>query len=213
MDILDQHYFRIAMLFGRGRITAPVDDSGSVQIVQVQMSGLEVADERYRVPEFGFTSNPPIGSDVLALHVAGDRTAGAVVATNHQPSRPTGLQPGETMLYSQDGKHVYITSSGGIVVEAKGQDVAVNNARNVVWNCSGDFTLKLGGKFNVVAPGGTNFDTPTLDSTGDITDQTGSGNAESMSLMRTKYNEHDHVVEEVQTGGSNVTSNTPLPQM
>ncbi|WP_423236877.1 phage baseplate assembly protein domain-containing protein [Burkholderia cenocepacia] len=58
------------------------------------MNGLEVPAGRYRVPEFGFSSNPPIGSDALALHVAGDRSAGAVVGTNHQGSRPRGARAG-----------------------------------------------------------------------------------------------------------------------
>jgi phage baseplate assembly protein V len=139
--VMDQMNLRFAMLFGRGRVTGPVDDSGAVQMMQVQMSGLEVADERYRVAEFGLTSNPPVGSDALALHVAGDRTAGVVFATNHQASRPTGLQPGETMLYSEDGKQVYLTAGGGIAVEAKGQNVVVNDAADVTATASGTFTV------------------------------------------------------------------------
>lgn len=194
MDFLDHLYARVTMMFGRGRVTGIVDDSGSVQVMQVQKSGLEVADDQYRVAEFGFTSNPPIGSDVLTLHVAGDRTAGAVIGTNHQPSRPTGLQPGETMLYSQDGKYVYITANGGIVVEAKGQNVVVNDAANVTWNCSGDFTLQLGGRFNVVAPGGTNFTTPMLASSGDIQDNSET-NSRTVAAMRSIYDGHTHTSE------------------
>lgn len=198
---------RIQMLFGRGRVTV-VDDTGTVQIMQVQMNAIETPDNRYRIAEFGFTSNPPIGSDVVALHMAGDRSSGAVVATNHQQSRPTGLAAGESMLYSQDGKQVYMTASGGIVVEAKGQDVVVNDARNVTWNCSGDFTLNCGGKFNVVAPGGSKFTTPTVQSTGDMQDNTAT-NSHTMAQMRSIYNTHTHPVTGVQTGGSTVTSNAP----
>lgn len=152
MEVFDHLYARITMLFGRGRVTGPVDDSGTVQMMQVQMSGLEVADERYRVAEFGFTSNPPIGSDVLALHIAGDRTAGAVIGTNHQPSRPTGLQPGESMLYSQDGKHVYITASGGIAVFANGQPVNVTGATTVTVNASQEISLISQTKVAITAP-------------------------------------------------------------
>lgn len=165
---------RIQMLFGRGRITH-VDDSGPVQVIQVKMNGLEVPDNRLRLAEFGFTSNPPIGSDVLALHMAGDRSAGAVVSTNNQQARPKGLLSGETMLYSQDGKYVYMTASGGIVVEAKGQPVTINDASNVTVNCSG--ILK------VVAPGGVQFQTPTVTVTGvlNIENQAGATNASTMT--------------------------------
>jgi phage baseplate assembly protein V len=198
---------RIQMMFSRGRVTY-VDDSGPVQKLQVRLSGLETSDGRLRMQEFGFTSSPPIGTDVLGLHISGDRSAGTVFATNHQQSRPTGLVAGETMLYSQDGKHVYLTASGGIVVEAKGQDVVVNDAANVTWNCSGDFTLNCGGKFNVVAPGGSKFTTPTVQSTGDMQDNTAT-NSHTMAQMRSIYNGHTHPVASIQTGGSTINSNPP----
>ena len=177
-----------------------VDDSGPVQKMQMLMNGIETPDNRLRVAEFGFTSNPPIDSDAITLHVAGDRSAGAVIGTNHQPSRPKGLQPGETMLYSQDGKYVYLTASGGIVVEAKGQDVVVNDARNVTWNCTG--------VFKIVAPGGIEFDTPMVKSTGDMQDNFNT-NAHTMAQMRSIFNGHKHPVENVQGGGSTIVSDVP----
>ncbi|WP_185733023.1 phage baseplate assembly protein V [Burkholderia seminalis] len=201
---------RVRSLFGRGRITL-VDDTGPVQIVQLRMNGLEVPSGRYRVPEFGFSSNPPTGSDALALHVAGDRSAGAVVGTNHQESRPRGLAPGESILYSQDGKSVYL-KNGSIVVEAKGQDVVVNDAANVTWNCSGDFKIVAGGKFSVVAPGGAEFDTPMLSSTGDMQDNVET-NDETMKGMRERYDEHTHDVVNVQGGSSTIVSDVPNQQM
>ncbi|MGS1064328.1 phage baseplate assembly protein V [Burkholderia glumae] len=201
---------RIRNLFGRGRITL-VDDSGPVQIVQLRMNGLEVPAGRFRVPEFGFSSNPPIGSDAVAGHVAGDRSAGVVVGTNHQQSRPRGLSPGESILYSQDGKSVYL-KNGAIVVEAKGQDVVVNDAANITWTCSGDFKIVAGGKFSVVAPGGSDFDTPMLASTGDMQDNTET-NSETMKAMRELYDTHTHDVQEVQGGESTIVSNVPNQQM
>lgn len=202
---------RIRNLFGRGRITL-VDDSGPVQIVQLRMNGLEVPTGRFRVPEFGFSSNPPEGSDALALHVAGDRSAGAVIGTNHQESRPRGLAPGESILYSEDGKRVYLTASGGIVVEANGQDVVVNDAANITLNCSGDCTMNIGGKLDVVAPGGVTFTTPLVGSTGNMQDNTGT-NSETMKGMRELYDTHTHNVQEVQGGDSTITSNVPNQQM
>jgi phage baseplate assembly protein V len=199
---MDRLFMRLRGLFGRGRVTL-VDDSGVVQQMQVAMSGLNCADDRYRVAEFGFTSSPPIGSDVLTLHVAGDISAGAVFATNHQQSRPTGLQAGESMLYSEDGKQVYMTASGGIVVNANGQDVVVNNAADVTWN--------LTGKLKIVAPGGVEFDSPTLTNTGDMQDNVGT-NTQTMADSRETFDGHDHDIDEVQTGGSTVTSNKPNQQ-
>jgi phage gp45-like len=176
--------------------------------MQVRANGLVTSDNRFRFSDFGFTSYPPDGSDVAYGAIAGDPGNVAVIATNHQQSRPRGLASGESMLYSEDGKQVYLTADGGIVVEAKGQNVVVNDAANVVWNCSGDFTLNVGGKFNVVAPGGTKFTTPTVQSTGDMQDNTAT-NSHTMAQMRTIYNTHTHPVAQIQTGGSTINSNAP----
>jgi len=204
---MEQHLFerlfrRIQMLVGRGRITQ-VDDSGPVQRLQVQASGFELADKRARVQEFGLTSNPPIGSDAALMAMTGDRTAVMVVGTNHQGSRPRNLAPGETKLYSEDGKYVYLTASGGIVVDANGQDVVVNNAKDVTWN--------LSGKLTIVAPGGIDLQTPMVKSTGDMQDNYES-NDKTMKGMREIYDIHTHPVRNVASGSSTVTSDVPSQQ-
>jgi len=204
---MEQHLFerlfrRIQMLVGRGRITQ-VDDSGPVQRLQVQASGFELADKRARVQEFGLTSNPPIGSDAALMAMTGDRTAVMVVGTNHQGSRPRNLAPGETKLYSEDGKYVYLTASGGIVVDANGQDVVVNNAKDVTWN--------LSGKLTIVAPAGIDLQTPMVKSTGDMQDNYES-NDKTMKGMREIYDIHTHPVRNVASGSSTVTSDVPSQQ-
>jgi phage baseplate assembly protein V len=197
---------RVRAIIGRGRVKF-VDDSGSVQKMQVLMNGIETSDNRYRVPEFGFTSNPPVDSDVIAVHVAGDRSAGAVLGTNHQPSRPTGLQSGETMLYSQDGKSIYLTASGGIVVEAKGQNVVINDASNVTCNASGTLTINapsivLNGNVQIngnIGQSGASGARGTATFTAPIT-------APDVNLPNGAVNSHNHYVPAA-PGTSNVMAN------
>ncbi len=185
---------RIYSLVGRGRVKL-VDDSGPVQKMQLLMSGMETPDKRYRVPEFGFTSNPPIDSDAIALHISGDRSAGVVIGTNHQPSRPTGLQPGESMIYSEDGKYIYLTASGGIVVEAKGQNVVVNDAANVTCNASATLTVNaptivLNGNVQIngnIGQSGTGGTKGTATFTAPIT-------APDINLPNGAVNGHNHYV-------------------
>lgn len=173
---------RVLMLFAPGRVKL-VDDSGLVQKVQVWVNDLETISDLRRLAEFGFTSAPPIDSDVLAVFVGGDRANGVIVATGHKQSRPTGLKSGEAMIYSLDGKQIYLTAGGGIKINANGQPIEVDNASDVTLNCTG--------KFKVVAPGGVEFDTPTVKSTGDIVDNSGANEA-SMASMRDTYDSHDH---------------------
>src|SRR6202030_2468262 len=113
---------RIGNIVGRARVTS-TNDSGTVQMVQVQTNELETIDNVPRLIEFGLTSVAPDGTDVFMANLGGAKNNAVVIATGHQASRPKGLKAGETMIYSQDGKSVYLTASGGIVIEAKGQPV------------------------------------------------------------------------------------------
>lgn len=195
---------RVLLALGRGRITTS-NDSGVVQLVQTKFNDLETIDGMPRVAEFGFTSRPPDGTDVVAVFIGGDRSNGVIVATNDQSSRPTGLAVGETKLYSLAGQYVYLSASG-IVIEAASMPVTVNDASTVTVNAQ--TTVK------VVAPTEIDFETPLLkvsgeiQAGGDITDNSGSGGA-SMASMREIHDEHDHDVSGVQTGSSTVTTKTP----
>lgn len=172
--MLDRIRRAIELLVGRGRVTT-VNDQGPAQLLQVKLSYMEVRDGTPRLAEFGFASNPPASSDAVLVFAAGDRSKGVVIATGHQASRPRNLAPGESMLYSEDGKSVYLTAAGGIVVEAKGQPVTVNDASVVTVNASGDVI----------------FNTPLLKVSGDVVDNYAT-NARTLAAMRAVYNAHEH---------------------
>lgn len=131
---------RVQLFVGRGRVTTS-NDGQTVQKLQVKLGALETRDDTPRLAEFGFTSRPPIGSDVIVVFVSGDRSNGVAIATGHQQSRPTGLLEGESMVYDLWGKKIYFTKDGGIIVDAKGTPVTVNNATSVTINASDAITL------------------------------------------------------------------------
>jgi phage baseplate assembly protein V len=176
----------IAAMLGRGRVTTS-NDAGQVQFLQVRLSELELRDSTPRVAEFGFSSRPPIGSDVVLVFLGGDRSNGVVVATGHQESRPRNLIEGESILYDLFGRSIHLTKDGGIVVEANGAAVAVNNATTV--------TINATEKVRMV--------TPLLEVTGGI--KAGGDIADavrSMAADRVIFNQH--------TNGSGTS--TPTPQ-
>lgn len=206
IDALQRLHQRLLHAIGRGRITTG-SDVGAVQTQQVKLGPLEIKDAVPRLAEFGLTSMPPVGSDVVLVFIGGDRSNGAIIATGHQQSRPTGLNPGETMIYSQDGKSIYLTAAGGIIVDGKGQDVIVNGAANVTVNSSATVTVN---STDVVinASEKIRMNTPLLEVTGDVIDNVGS-NAHNLASMRSIYNGHTHQVQHIATGGATVTSNVP----
>lgn len=176
---------RIQLTVGRGRVTTS-NDSKSAQILQVRLGALETRDGTPRLAEFGFTSRPPVGSDVVVLFIAGDRSNGVAVATGHQASRPIGLEEGEAMVYDLWGKSIYFTKAGGIVIDAKNTPVAINNATTVTINAADEVVMN----------------TPQLRVSGDIV---AGGNVSdatrSMAADRTIFNAH--------TNGSGTTTPTP----
>ncbi|CAJ2713658.1 phage baseplate assembly protein V [Burkholderia pseudomallei] len=189
--IIERVARRVLLSLARALVTT-VNDSGGVQMMQVKLNALETRDNTPRVAEFGLTSNPPVNSDAFVVFLGGDRSNGVVLGTVHQPSRPKNLAPGETMIYSQDGKSIYLTASGGIVVNAKNQAVTVNNATTV--------TINAATKVRMV--------TPRFECTGDIVDNCDT-TGRSMAADRVIYDGHNHDIHNVQAGSSTITSNAP----
>lgn len=184
--VMERLWRRVQLMSSWGRVTFS-DDSNSAQLLQVKLNDSETRDDTPRIAEFGLTSRPPDGSDVLVVFLGGDRSKGVVVATAHQASRPKGLLTGETMLYDLWGKSVHLTKAGGIVVEAQGAPVTVNNATTVTINAADSVELV----------------TPLLHVTGDIVaDGNITDAVRSMADDRKLFNSH--------TNGSGTT--TPSPQ-
>ncbi|MEK6491786.1 phage baseplate assembly protein [Klebsiella grimontii] len=183
---------RIASMLGVGRITA-MNDSGTTQSVQYQ-TPLEVASA-HRLAEFGFSSGLPAGTDVVLAFLGGDRSSPVVIATNHQGFRHADLQPGETVVYNQWGLNIQLTEDG-ISIDAKGQDVTVNNAKILTATATEQVKLI----------------TPKLLVTGDVIDNCET-NDKTLKQLRDTYNEHDHEVKGVEQGNDAVTSEKPGEQV
>lgn len=114
---IERTWQRVRNAIGIGAIRA-VDDSGPVQMAQVQIGWKELRDQTPVLYHFGYTANPPVGTDAALNFGDGDRSRGMVVASNNQPVRPKGLLAGEVMIYDNAGNHVYLRQGGIIEVIA-----------------------------------------------------------------------------------------------
>lgn len=181
-------YRQIKMMFGLGKVTG-MNDTGPAQTLQYK-NAMEVLTAA-RLAEFGFSSGPPIGSDVMVAFLGGDRSNPVIIATNSKAYRHTGLKAGETVVYDQWGKYIKLTEEG-IEVEANGKPVTVSRATVVT----------ITGTEEIIA------DTPVFKCTGDIIDNSDT-NATTMKQLRDTFNDHDHFVEGVQGGGLTIQSDKP----
>ncbi|WP_224375863.1 phage baseplate assembly protein domain-containing protein [Klebsiella grimontii] len=186
-------FFRFfANMLGVGRVTAMKDDGGT-QSVQYQ-TPLEVANA-HRLAEFGFSSGLPVGTDVMLVFLGANRSNPVVIASNHQGYRHSDLNPGETVMYNQWGLYIQLTEAG-INIDAKGQDVTVNNAKNLTATATEQAKLI----------------TPKLLVTGDVIDNCET-NDKTLKQLRDAYNDHDHEVKGVEQGNDTVTSEKPGEQV
>lgn len=156
---------RIMLSIGRG-ILRLVDDAAPLQIVQVSLLAEETRGGVERVQQYGLTSNPLPGADVVLLAIGGSRDHPVAIAIDDRRHRLTGLQPGEVAVYSDEGDSVVLKR--GRIVE-----------------------VTAGTRLDIKSPL-VRIDSQRVEVSGDLIDRTGSDNATSVREMREIYNTHRH---------------------
>lgn len=126
---LDLLHRRLSLMVGRGRIEIG-DDSGSVQMLQVQQNQQAIRDSLPRIMEWGFSSSPLPGAQSLILYIAGERSNGVVCGTNDERHRLKNLQPGEVAIYDDQGQSIKITRNG-IVIDGGGLPLTIVNCPSI----------------------------------------------------------------------------------
>ena len=177
---------RVMMSIGRAVLRA-IDDAGSRQTAQAEVTRGEVRDAIERMQEYGFTSVPHPGADAAIVFVAGNREQGIIIAVEDRRYRLTGLAAGEVALYDDLDQRVHLTRDG----------IVVDTPLDLSATVGGTATIEAATSIQLTAP--TVNVTGNLVVSGDVSDALG-----SMSEMRTTYNSHTH------PGGA---GNPPNPQM
>lgn len=104
---------RIMMMIARGVIESINDDDGMQTLKATLLAG-EDKDGMERFQEFGFTSNPPAGSECVVIFPAGNREHGIIVSTNNRNFRIVGLASGESAVYTDDGTQMLFKKGGQV---------------------------------------------------------------------------------------------------
>lgn len=105
---------RVMVTVGRG-VLAAIDDAKKAQEVQIQLLADEVADGVERYQNYGFSSVPFPGAEAVMVCVGGLRSHGIVIAVEDRRYRFTGGQPGEVVMYDDQGQVVHLTRSGIVI--------------------------------------------------------------------------------------------------
>lgn len=138
---------RLDNVLARG-VLKLLDDSKKVQIAQALVGKEETRDELERLQEYGFTSVPQDGAELVIGFVGGRRDHGVVLKCDDRRYRVTGLQKGEVAVYTDQGDKVVFkrggtiefTASTKVQINAPLVELQTDLKVNGDVNCSGTVT-------------------------------------------------------------------------
>tara|TARA_B100000686_G_scaffold76577_1_gene82482 strand:+ start:376 stop:909 length:534 start_codon:yes stop_codon:yes gene_type:complete len=108
---------RIMLLINRGVLKGLVD-SAKRQYIQLSGFAGETKDNVERVQEYGFTSHPHTGAQVIFISLAGNRDHPVAIAADDPRYRYKGLAPGEVAIYTDEGDVIHLKRGGTVLVKA-----------------------------------------------------------------------------------------------
>lgn len=155
----------IENMLARGTLTS-LNRARKMQRIQAKLLGGESKQSMEFFEQYGITSAPHDGAELLAAFMDGDRSHGVVICVADRRYRMV-IEQGEVAIYDDLEQCVHLTRDG-IVIEGKTFPITLKS------------TIKV------------RLETPLLECTGEIKDRCES-DGRSMEEMRNIYNGHNHI--------------------
>ncbi len=147
---------KILLSVAHGIIEATKDDGG-LQFIQATYLEGETKNDVRKMHHYGFSSHAPVGSECIAVSVAGNREASVVIATENREFRFKALKDGEVAIYTKEGDHIHFKNGNEIEVKTKTLTVEAENEVTVNTKTA-----------NVNASTATNITSPTTTIDGEV---------------------------------------------
>jgi phage baseplate assembly protein V len=188
--------------------------TAKIQLLSAEGLAGEQLDRHELFQQFGFTSAPPAGTQVIVLPLGGRTSAAVVVATEHGNYRVQLGADGEACVYNQWGDHVHLRADRSIHLVAQAKVVIDTDVVEI--NAGTSMTINTP-ELIVDAATVVELNTPLVDASTAITAGTNitaagqvadAGGAKTMAGMRAVFNAHVHPENNSPT---NVTSATATP--
>lgn len=156
---------RLENIVARGTLTS-INRARKMQRIQAKLLGGEPKQSMEFFEQYGITSTPHDGAELIAVFMDGDRSHGIVICVADRRYRML-LEPGEVAIYDDLEQCVHLTRNG-IVIEGKSFPITLKSTTKV------------------------RLETPLFECTGEIKDRCES-DGRSMEEMRNIYNGHNHI--------------------
>lgn len=122
---------RVLMTFAR---VLRVDDSGDLQVMQLEGLLGELREEVPRIGEWGFASNPPLNAQAVVLAIGADRGQLVVLGVEDRATRTKDLPTGASEQYAIGGNRVRLEADGSILIEGPVGTLQINPVGAVTLN-------------------------------------------------------------------------------
>lgn len=211
---------KLLVLVTRAQLTN-TNSTGSILLAQIRGLAGETIDKVPYLQHFGFTSNPPDGTQAIVVNIGANRDNVVIIATEKGEVRVKGLAKGEMAVYTDDGTYMVLKKDGQVEIKTATKvkidvpDAEFTGNVKVKGNIEIDGTSKQTGAVTMEA---------TLSVTGDVTiggatttqaiaasavvasgPIAAAGGTIALADVKTKFNTHTH--NENGTGGG--VTNTP----
>lgn len=107
-----------------------VMDSGQGQVLQVRAGG-ELIDGVERFQPYGFSSNPPVGTETMIMFVGGNRDHPIAFDMRGDAARKEAVtnsqsENGDILIYSAGGQFIRVAANGKIYIDAP-ENIHINS--------------------------------------------------------------------------------------
>lgn len=135
----------------------PSEDTGNVQIVQIQYQGGGATAET--IAPYGFASRAPVGSQAMVWNVLGQNDNKVCMSYDFS-TRFKGLKPGETAVGNQvTGANVKFNAEGGILITAPKAIDIMSESDKINLGEGGPAIARLGDTVEITIPSGSSAGT------------------------------------------------------
>jgi len=138
--VLEPIKVMIRMIFNRA-ILDTINNSTDIQLLKVSIMEGEVKDQIERLEDYGFTSVPKSGSEVLLGFIGGNKNQGIAIRVGDSRVRLKSLDAGEVAMYHESGTYIKLNKTGGIEISSS-ENVTIKNSGTIML---GSDTLNPGG--------------------------------------------------------------------
>ena len=141
-----------------------VNDSGGQQLVNLHGAYGDKPRKVWRPQDYGYSSNPPAGSEGIIHAIAGRSDRLIFRDGGHQSYRPKNLPVGGTALYDADGKLLKIVKDE-TTYDAGNKPLTLRNASKVKIEGNEDVAIGIGGTWVTIKGGKVYLGVGSLDET------------------------------------------------